>query len=57
MRCPECFSEKRSVVCPDCAFDESQGAGSGMLPYRTALHDGRYVVGCLLGKPGGFGIA
>ncbi|MCF8210296.1 MAG: protein kinase [Rhodoferax sp.] len=55
--CPGCFAEKGSAsTCPHCGYDESQKRGPLVLPHRTLLHHGQYLVGKVLGKPGGFGI-
>lgn len=54
--CPGCFHEKGSVsVCPTCGYDESQERSPILLPHRTVLNE-QYVIGRVLGKPGGFGI-
>ncbi|MGM9489706.1 serine/threonine protein kinase [Ideonella sp. YS5] len=59
MLCPNCFEDKGDgVACAHCTFDESRSPPKRLcLPYHYALHDGRYEVGCILGKPGGFGVA
>lgn len=55
-RCPGCFAEKGGVsACPECGFDETKSQSAIALGYRTLLHD-QYLVGRILGKPGGFGI-
>ena len=54
--CPGCFgSEGKDRVCPACGFDTSAPQSPLALPLRTVLK-GQYVVGRILGKPGGFGI-
>ena len=54
--CPGCFAEKGAVaVCPYCGYDESERRTPLVLPHRTVLN-GQFVVGKVLGKPGGFGI-
>lgn len=57
MLCPGCFQEKGEAapVCPHCEFDESERRSPLVLPYRTILNK-QYIVGRVLGKPGGFGI-
>lgn len=57
MLCPGCFQEKNEAisVCPYCEFDESTLQSPLVLPYHTLLNN-QYVVGKVLGKPGGFGI-
>lgn len=60
MRCPNCFEEKgEAVICPapSCAFDEALGTAPNCLPLHHLLKDGRYEIGCVLGRPGGFGVA
>ncbi|MCF8210298.1 MAG: SUMF1/EgtB/PvdO family nonheme iron enzyme [Rhodoferax sp.] len=55
--CPGCFAEKGNAsTCPHCGYDESQKRGPLVLPHRTLLHHGQYLIGKVLGKPGGFGI-
>ncbi len=55
--CPGCFAEKGSVnICHRCGYDESLKRGSLVLAHRTLLHHGQYLIGKVLGKPGGFGI-
>lgn len=54
--CPGCFSEKGTVsVCSVCGYDESQERSPILLPHRTLLNE-QYLIGKVLGKPGGFGI-
>jgi len=54
--CPGCFSEKGlRVACPVCGYDESARVSPLVLPPRTLLH-GQYLVGKVLGRPGGFGV-
>lgn len=56
MLCPNCFIEKSEAsVCPDCGYDEAERRSPYILPYRTLLNN-QYLVGRVLGKPGGFGI-
>lgn len=58
MRCPSCFDEKRqALTCPFCGFEEQPDRHQRFLPYRHMLNNGRYVVGQVLGKAGGFGVA
>ena len=55
--CPGCFAEKgKTGICPHCGYDESLKRGPLVLAHRTLLHNGQYLVGKVLGKPGGFGI-
>lgn len=54
--CPGCFSEKGTVsLCPNCGYDESQERSPILLPHRTILNE-QYLIGKVLGKPGGFRI-
>ncbi len=54
--CPGCFLEKGEVSqCPYCGYDESERRTPLVLPHRVILNN-QYVVGKVLGKPGGFGI-
>jgi serine/threonine protein kinase len=58
MLCPSCFDDKGPArVCPTCGFDEQVQRPSRFLPYRHELRGNRYVVGQVLGRPGGFGVA
>ena len=55
--CPGCFAAKGDAgICPHCGYDESLKRGPLVLPHRTLLHHGQYLIGKVLGKPGGFGI-
>ena len=55
-RCPGCFAEKgQANPCPHCGYDAEAERGMLLLPHGTRL-DGHFVVGRVLGKPGGFGI-
>ncbi|EIC22776.1 protein kinase domain-containing protein [Thiorhodovibrio frisius] len=54
--CPGCFQSKgHANPCPHCGFDETAPRPVQALPVRTLLHD-QFIVGRVLGKPGGFGI-
>ena len=54
--CPGCFAEKGNVaVCPYCGYDESERRTPLVMPHRSLLN-GQFIVGKVLGKPGGFGI-
>ena len=54
--CPGCFSEKSNQpLCPFCGFDEGKEKVYFALPYRTMLAE-QYMLGRILGNPGGFGI-
>jgi serine/threonine protein kinase len=54
--CPACFSNKGTeTVCGTCSYDENERRSPLVLPHRTVLN-GQFLVGKVLGKPGGFGI-
>jgi formylglycine-generating enzyme required for sulfatase activity/serine/threonine protein kinase len=55
--CPNCFSEKTDEKrqCQHCGHDEGESSSPAALPLRTILNN-QYVVGRVLGNPGGFGI-
>ena len=54
--CPGCLAAKgRANPCPHCGYDEAAPRGAFLLPHRTLLN-GQFLVGRVLGKPGGFGI-
>lgn len=56
--CPDCFHTPRpDPVCRHCGFDRRhyQDSASHLSPF-TELAQGRYVVGRVLGRPGGFGV-
>jgi formylglycine-generating enzyme required for sulfatase activity/serine/threonine protein kinase len=55
--CPNCFSEKTDgkQQCQFCGYDEGESRSQAALPLRTILNS-QYVVGRVLGNPGGFGI-
>jgi serine/threonine protein kinase len=58
MQCPSCFEDKsQATVCRHCGFDESVGPARMCLPFRHKLDGGHYIVGKILGSPGGFGVA
>jgi TPR repeat protein/uncharacterized RDD family membrane protein YckC len=55
--CPGCFEDKGQVAdCPHCGYDEAAERGPVVLPHRALLQGGQYLIGRVLGKPGGFGI-
>ncbi|HOT00061.1 MAG TPA: protein kinase [Acidobacteriota bacterium] len=54
--CPGCFHEKGTApICPTCGYDERSRTSPIALPPRSLLRD-NYLVGRVLGRPGGFGI-
>lgn len=57
MHCPSCF-EVGFVPpnCPTCGYQADKRREGVYLPIGTKLHSGEYLVGKVLGKPGGFGI-
>ncbi|WPL17909.1 Serine/threonine-protein kinase PrkC [Thiorhodovibrio winogradskyi] len=55
-RCLGCFQIKGTAnPCPQCGFDESAPRPVQALPLHTVLNQ-QFIVGRVLGKPGGFGI-
>ena len=57
MICPACFQETfANGTCSSCGFDEAAPQSPLLLPPGTPLMNGQYLVGKILGKPGGFGI-
>ena len=56
--CPDCF--KPTIAdegCGHCGFDASQAVdGAQYLAPFTAIHDGRYLLGRILGHPGAYGV-
>ena len=53
---PGCFTHKDAAnPCPHCGYDERAERSPLLLAHRTLLN-GQFVVGRVLGKPGGFGI-
>ena len=57
MRCPACFSHLyESPACSDCGYTADNIREGSNLPLGTKLRGGEYVVGKVLGKPGGFGM-
>ncbi len=57
MICPACFLETfDNGACASCGFDENAPLSPLLLPPGTPLMNGQYLVGKILGKPGGFGI-
>jgi len=54
--CPGCFREKPlKPVCVHCDYDELARRGPLLLPHRILLRE-QYLIGRVLGKPGGFGM-
>lgn len=57
MRCPACFAKDDSLTgCEKCNYQADQRREGVYLTIGTLLHNGEYIVGKVLGKPGGFGI-
>ncbi|MGB5834879.1 MAG: serine/threonine-protein kinase [Thiohalocapsa sp.] len=54
--CLGCMTDKGPAeTCPNCGFDPEYERSRLVLPYWTLLN-GKFLVGKVLGKPGGFGI-
>jgi serine/threonine protein kinase len=54
--CPGCFADQgHANPCPHCGYDNCAARGHLLLPHFTVLN-GQFIVGRVLGKPGGFGI-
>jgi serine/threonine protein kinase len=54
--CPGCFADKGDAnPCPHCGYDEHAPRGPLPLPHRHLLN-GQFLIGRVLGKPGGFGL-
>ncbi|KAA6182484.1 DUF1566 domain-containing protein [Thiohalocapsa marina] len=54
--CPGCFVDKGTQnPCAYCGYDEAAPRSPLVLPHRTLLN-GQFLIGRVLGKPGGFGI-
>lgn len=57
MLCPACFVDHlTSIGCRHCGHREDQRREGIYLPIATMLHNSEYIIGKVLGKPGGFGI-
>jgi len=54
-RCPSCFRISGSEVCPHCGYEGTEERNPLVLDLGFELN-GRYHIGRVLGKPGGFGI-
>jgi serine/threonine protein kinase len=55
-RCPGCFSDTGGAApCPRCGFDPNDPGPASALAPGTVLNE-QFVIGRVLGKPGGFGI-
>ncbi|MFE8033554.1 serine/threonine protein kinase [Thiohalocapsa marina] len=54
--CPGCFADKDNAnPCPRCGYDEHAPRGPLPLPHHHLLN-GQFLIGRVLGKPGGFGL-
>jgi hypothetical protein len=54
--CPGCFGHKgQANPCPRCGYGDQAVRPPLLLPHRTVLQ-GQFLIGPLLGKPGGFSI-
>lgn len=57
MRCPSCFDERWDQIrCLQCGYSSIESRDGVCLPVGTSLRDGEYLIGRVLGRPGGFGI-
>ncbi|KJU84474.1 serine/threonine protein kinase [Candidatus Magnetobacterium bavaricum] len=55
--CYGCFSEKNHEgACPVCGYEDIKKHSPIIIKPGTALYKDKYIVGRVLGKPGGFGI-
>ena len=55
-RCPNCFEQEKELCQCDCGYQSLVKHEGIYLPIGTFLHERDYVIGKVLGKPGGFGI-
>ncbi len=54
--CPGCFNIKGNTeICPHCNYDEGEQRSPLALSHRTLINK-QFLVGRVLGKPGGFGV-
>ena len=54
--CMSCMTDiKGQAICPDCGIQDHNQRNAVALPLKTVLNK-RFLVGRVLGKPGGFGI-
>jgi hypothetical protein len=54
--CPGCFTDKGDAEpCPHCGYAEAAARAPLLLAHRTLLNE-QFLIGRVLGKPGGFGI-
>lgn len=56
MLCPGCFSEETESECRSCGYDLSLKRSHLLLPHLSKLNHGRYSIGRLIGRLGGFGV-
>ena len=56
VRCPSCFDQEKEPCQCDCGYQSRESREGIYLPLGTFLHENNYVIGKVLGKPGGFGI-
>ena len=57
MHCPACFEIGNDPhSCEFCGYRGDQSREGVYLPIGTLLHNGEYIIGKVLGRPGGFGI-
>lgn len=57
MHCPSCFDKNwNESHCSICGYKPREHREGIFLSVGTILHDGEYIIGKVLGRPGGFGI-
>ena len=55
--CPGCFQNvSSSSLCPNCGYDAGLKRSSILLDHSVSLSKGRYQIGRLIGRLGGFGV-
>ena len=55
-RCPSCFEQGKEHCQCACGYQSVERREGVYLPIGSFLHEKNYVIGKVLGKPGGFGI-
>ena len=56
VRCPSCFEQEKEPCQCNCGYQSMESREGIYLPFGTFLHENNYVIGKVLGNPGGFGI-
>ena len=54
--CPGCFNDTTFTICECCGYDQTIERSSVVLRHLTKLNHEHYLIGRVLGEPGGFGI-